>query len=91
MGTYDWGKGERFDFDVTRQFIPIGEDPEMMQLSVKFTVVPDDELRNLGSGNRWCRSLKELPEFRKFVASLSAYAAVCSRSDAKLEVDYFQV
>jgi hypothetical protein len=90
-GAYDWGKGEQFEFDIPRQFILTGEEPEMMQLSVKFTVVPDDELRGLGTGNRWCHSLKELPEFREFVAGLPAYAAVRSRSYAKLEFNYFQV
>ena len=90
-GTYDWGKGELFEFDITRQFIPTDEDSEMRQLSVKFTVAPDDELRALGNGNRWCYSPKELPDFWKFVEALPAYGAACSHSDAKLELSYFQV
>jgi hypothetical protein len=89
-GTYDWGKGEWFEFDITRQFIPTGEDPEIMQLSVKFTVAPDDELRGIASGSRWCHSLKELPDFWEFVKALRAYGAACSHFDAKLEVSYFQ-
>jgi hypothetical protein len=90
-GTYDWGKGERFEFDITRQFIPTGEDPEMMQLSLKFTLAADDELRGLGNGNRWCHFPRDIPDFWKFVEALPAYDAACTHPDGKLEVTYFQV
>ena len=36
-GAYDWGEGESFEFDITRQLIlGTGEDEDIFQLSLTF-------------------------------------------------------
>ncbi len=67
-GTYDWGQGRWFDFNITRQYVPgSGEDEDIFQLSVTAKYSPAHELDALGSGNKWCGSPKELPQFNEFI------------------------
>jgi len=89
-GTYDWGEGESFEFDITRQLIlGAGEDENIFQLSLTFKFQPTVKLRQLGEGNRWCRSLEEVEEFRSFINSSPAMIAVghATPSIVKLEYD----
>jgi hypothetical protein len=45
-GTYDWGTGEHFSFNLTRQLIGEGPvDDAMRQLGLTFEFQPDNELR----------------------------------------------
>ncbi len=67
-GTYDWGDGESFELDITRQLIfGEGEDEDIFQLSLTFKFVATTELRQIASGNRWCSSREDLEGFRKFI------------------------
>jgi hypothetical protein len=55
-GTYDWGDGEHFELDITRQLSfddDHGEYSHMTQLSCTFHFRPDDELRALGANSLW--------------------------------------
>jgi hypothetical protein len=55
-GIYDWGDGEFFEYDLTRQLIPAGEeDPPIFQLSLTLQYEPTPALHQLGIGNRWCK------------------------------------
>jgi hypothetical protein len=76
-GTYDWGTGERFAFNLTRQLIVCedAEDEDIWQLSLTFEFEADNELRALGNGDKWCHSLLELPEFREYVRRSAAFTA----------------
>lgn len=54
-GTYDWGDGEHYTVDMTRQFC-FSEDGEyagMAQLQCTFECAPTDALRAVGEGNLW--------------------------------------
>ncbi len=67
-GTYDWGSGENFELDFTRQLIQSPEsDPELWQLHLTFRFPPSTDLRGLSSGERWCTKPSELPDFLNFV------------------------
>jgi hypothetical protein len=90
-GTYDWGEGELFEFDLTRQLITGPGDEDIWQLSLTLQYPPDDALRALGSGNRWCHSPQELDEFATFVRNSPAYAAVMGRRPARASLDYSAV
>src|SRR5688572_7711445 len=61
-GTFDWGHGEHFELDITRQVIPHPEelDPEILQLHVTFCFPPTPTLHQLRGGNRWCESPLDL-------------------------------
>ena len=88
-GTYDWGLGPRFEFDVTRQLVlEPGEDENIWQLGLTFRFPPNDTLRALGSGDKWCPSPAEEETFSAFVRAHPAYAAVSTRTDAAVELRF---
>ena len=88
-GTYDWGEGEFFDFDITRQFI-FGdrEDEEIFQLSLTFRFVPTEELKSLPEGNRWCQSRAALGDFRSFVLNSPPYVALSKKLASSVDLHY---
>ena len=62
------GTGEHFSLNLTRQLVVCegAEDEDIWQLRLTFEFEPDNELRALSRGYKWCGSLSELPEFREF-------------------------
>lgn len=79
-GTYDWGEGETFDFDITRQLIgPGGEDEDIFQLSLTFRFAPTIDSRAIESGNRWCSRPNEVELFRDFIHKSAALRAVVNQ------------
>lgn len=92
-GCYDFGEGEWFEFDITRQFISaLAEDDDALsQLHVTFRFAPDDELRMLKPFNQWCHSIQELKGFREAIFSGPAFALVHSRQPAGIDVLWEQV
>ena len=88
-GTYDWGKGPRFELDFTRQFIVgQGEDEDIWQLSLTFAFPPSESLHALGRGDRWCSSPDRLEEYALFISESGVFKALAGRSDAVVELDY---
>ena len=89
-GTFDWGKGRFFNFDMTRQFniADADDDDGLFQLHMSFLYRPTDALISLGSGDRWCWTPDELPEFRDFVLSSPAYQAVARQKVTKIQIDF---
>ena len=76
-GTYDWGEGEGFEFNITRQLIgPGGEDEDIFQLSLIFRFAPTVESRAVEKGNRWCSRPNEVESFRDFIHNSAAFKAV---------------
>jgi hypothetical protein len=87
-GCYDWGEGESFEFDITRQFIDgAGEDEDIRQLSLTFQFRPTKSLRKLKDGNRWCHSPKELNDFRRFIDSSAPYEAIAMALPARVSLE----
>jgi hypothetical protein len=88
-GTYDWGDGPMFEFDVTRQLIGSGgEDDDIWQLHVTYRFAPSEALRSLGKGNRWCARPDQLAEFRRFIENHAATDAVGTRDDGQIHIEY---
>jgi len=88
-GTYDWGRGARFEFDVTRQLIPRGGDDDdiwQLHLTVRFEL--DDDLRSLGAGNRWCHSVDQLEAFAAFVVGNEPFLSVADRAGGRVALEY---
>jgi hypothetical protein len=85
-GCYDWGQGEYFDFNITRQFMDAAGE-KIQQLSLAFKFKPTDSLRNLADGNRWCHSPDEVSEFRLFIESSAAYNAVANAKPTEIALD----
>ena len=88
-GTYDWGAGEHFELDLTRQFMQAsGDDEGIWQLHMTFRFPPEESLRALQSGDKWCRAPHELPYFDQFIRAHPAYLAVADRVDGELALNY---
>lgn len=92
---FQWGTREAllpyydacYYVDLTRQFISEeGEDDDaMFQLSCQLQYELTPDLRQVQTGNRWCGSLAELPEFKAFALGHAALAAVAGKSASKIE------
>lgn len=88
-GTYDWGEGEAFDIDITRQLIVgNGGDEDIFQLSLTFKFPPAEQLRQLGEGTRWCHSPEELEEFQAFINSSPALIASEHEKTSEVRLEY---
>jgi hypothetical protein len=92
-GTYDWGSGQFFQFNITRQFIENDDEDDhtIMQLSLTFKFAPTDALRELTNGNRWCHSPDNLEEFRTFILSSPAFATVGQHRAASVSLEFNDV
>lgn len=92
-GVYDWGSGENFEFDLTRQFIDAAEvdGSPMSQLSLKLLFAPSEALRSLERGNRWCHDLGETEEFARFVTDSEAHRIVSGLVPERVELEWCPV
>jgi hypothetical protein len=75
FGVHDWGQGEYFEFDITRQFVLDGEegDDAISQPCCTLIYDPTPDLRSVGGGNRWCQSRDGLEAFKTFILASDAY------------------
>lgn len=92
-GTYDWGSGTYFELNITRQFIePEGEgDDAISQLSLTFKYRETAALRVIGEGNRWCESLENVGEFRKFINESPALIATENQDVTAIDLNHWYV
>ena len=88
-GGYDFGEGETYRYDITRQFIQSGSegDDGMSQLSLTVHFTVTDKLRLL-KGNRWCLSPAEADEFEQFIRTHEATLAVATLKPLKGTLDW---
>lgn len=75
-GTYDWGDGESFEFNITRQFIDTKRVFRQLRLIYKFAV--SKGTRACGASNRWCELPDDVNDFRRFILASKAYKLVQS-------------
>jgi hypothetical protein len=89
-GVFNWGRGEFFELDLTRQFIVADEvdDDAISQLSCTAYFLPTPTLRSMPRSNRWCESPAEVGAFADFIHSSDAYRAVSALSPVRIEVDW---
>ena len=88
-GTYDWGDGESFELDVTRQLIfGEGEDEDIFQLSLTFKFGSTKELGQLAYGNRWCLSRDELEGFRNFIYHSASFLTTNEQLASSVQLEY---
>jgi len=89
-GTYDWGRGEHFSFNLTRQLIVSedAEDEDIWQLGCTFEFEPDNALMALGSGDRWCHSPSQLLEFREYVYRSAAFTTCREHQIRQIVIEF---
>ena len=91
-GTYDFGEGRSFRFDITRQFIAglpedADDDSAMSQLSFTYHFTQSAQFDAL-KGSRWCSTPDDLPDFETFITGSDAYRAVATARPERVTLDY---
>lgn len=90
-GTYDFGEGEEFLYDLTRQLVvPEADGQELWQLSLRWTFAPTEALRALGEVERFCDRREEAPAFGASFERCPAYAAVGGAKPIKVSLRFEQ-
>lgn len=77
-GTYDWGDGEFFEYNITRQTIdpdPAEDAEGIMQLGVTFRFAPEP-FRQFEAGDRWSNEDADIDSFLQVVLASPATGAV---------------
>lgn len=89
-GTYDWGSGPSFEFDLTRQVIKAqgAGDDAIWQLHVTLRFSTSPETEQLGSGNRWCHGTSELDGFKAFIEAAQATAFARSHQPSSVDIGF---
>jgi hypothetical protein len=88
-GTYDWGDGEHFEHDMTRQFSFSDDDGEydgMAQLHCSFRYEPIAELRAIEARNLWSFDLP-LDEFFDQALAMPGFTRVRELGVAPVALD----
>src|SRR5437764_1288345 len=86
-GTWSWGNGKHFEFDITRQVIfPDEEDDDaaIWQLHLTYQFPPEEALSRLASWNEWCHTPEDLPDFESAVRKMTGFNAVGHRTDGAI-------
>lgn len=92
FGTYDWGDGEFFEIDLTRQITPTHNNIEasieaMMQLSVTAQFLPNDENHGFGEQNYRCNHTDNLSTFTDLIFSSEAMSRTVNKKPVRIEVE----
>ncbi len=92
-GTYDWGVGNHFELNITRQFVEaaLQDDDAISQLSVTFRFDATPALGSLGEGNVWLEGLKSASLFRERIFVDSAFLAVADTNPKSVVLQHFYV
>jgi hypothetical protein len=92
-GTYDWhdGAGLSFQFDLARQLIIVGSDPEddddaMWQLHLTLHYAPSEANAAVGAGHRWCHRVADARPFETFILSTRAMTVAASAPPDRVEI-----
>lgn len=92
-GVYDWGMGESFEFDLTRQFISASDfgDGAISQLRCTAHFAPTPALRGLSASNRWCSSVADIEPFSRFIYDSTAFRAIASATPVRVTITWSKV
>ena len=83
--TFDWGEGERFELNLTRQLIvEPGGDDNIWQLSLTYRFEAADDYEPLGEGNEWCDHPERLAELEAYLEESEPYAELGEGVPAKV-------
>ena len=79
-GLYDWGEGEHFEWNITRQLLTAAGDgdEEIAQLSLTFRFEAEPSWDALGDGEMWCDEPGDVEHFRTAVMKSKPYGAACA-------------
>ena len=85
-GIYDWGHGEFFELDTSRQISP-SETDELTQLRCTLYFKPTSVLRQIKAGNKWCNSPNEIKAFKEYVLNSQAFTTCSNITPLKSNIE----
>lgn len=88
-GTYDWGQGEQFELNLTRQLMYVAdEEDDIFQLSLTYRYPPTDDLRALGKQEQWCFHPEELDDLVAILQASEPYTRLEAEPAQAVELDF---
>ncbi len=89
-GVYNWGRGENFDFDLTRQVVfeppsPAEADDFIIQLSLTSRFSPEP-FRSFAPLTKWSVDFPKLSDFAAFIRGSGAYPLVLQQQRRTLDL-----
>src|SRR5579863_10129923 len=90
FGVYNWGHGEYFEVDLTRQFIIAGaeDDDALSQLRCTAYYQPTPRFRGVGANDRWCEKRADLGNFKSFVLSSEGYLVALEETPIRRAIEW---
>lgn len=92
-GTHDWGDGENFELNLTRQVIKSNGDDEddeddesLIQLALTF-VYPSAKVGRIKSFNQWCREAEELGALLQAIKVSKGFIAASKVTPVKIKIE----
>jgi hypothetical protein len=87
-GLYDWGEGERFELNISRQLMTteVAGDEQIRQLALTFGYAPTPALSEAGDGDQWCDTPEGLDEFRQFITACAGMQAVAGHTHERVDL-----
>ena len=93
-GTYDWGEGENFELNLTRQVIKSGEDDDddddddegLLQLGLTFQYSPT-EVGRIKDFNKWSSDAETLEEFLQTIKASKGFKAAIKVAPVKIKIE----
>lgn len=91
-GVYDWGDGEQFELDITRQFIERGKEDDDAISQLRMTAYfPPEDLRHIEAGNQWCEHFVQLERFRSFIENSIPYKVAGGVASQRIVIEWSPV
>ena len=92
-GIYDWGEGEKFEVNISRQLMTaeVTGDEQVRQLSLTFRYAPSPDLEKAGDGDHWCDTPEGLDVFREGIEAGPALTAVAGLTPTAIELTVDEV
>lgn len=88
-GIFDWGQGERFELDLTRQFI--NKDNDISQLKSTICFEASRKLSSISEMSAWCSGTCELDSFIQTIERSPGYINCRALVPKTIEVEYYYV
>lgn len=86
-GVYDWGEGEHFELDITRQLLlESEEEPWHLHLTMRFPAL--ETYRALGEESEWCFHPEGLGSFEALIAESMPMVVLSEERPDTVEIRY---
>jgi len=92
-GSYDWGQGEHFELNISRQLMTAAGDgiEQMRQLSLTFRYPPSPQWKTVGEGNLWCDTPEDVQAFARSIQNCRAMKLATQQQPAAVDLTFDEI